>query len=188
MNSFPGFCWMLSSAGRPWTAPSLPLGAAEKAVPPQNGVGHTTLLGETAYVRATIVCGSGLVAGLPQPISHVRRVAASPSGSRRPTSKRSLESPSSDLRLAGAHLVYRRFRSRMLRNSTRLVRRWLSVAQTSRSHLLRFPHGAGGTSHAGVAEPGSGGAATHFHAVRRTAALSRVSSFRVRRLGERVPG
>src|SRR5437870_10270130 len=37
------------------------------------------------------------------------------------------------------------------RNSTRLVCRLLSVAQTSGSHLLRVPQCAGGSSHAGVA-------------------------------------
>src|SRR6266404_3032291 len=157
MNAFLEFQMMLSSAGGRCIALRSPNSAAEKAVPPQNGVGHTTLLGETAYVRATIVCGSGFVAGLPQPISHVRRVAASPSGPWCTTSNVPVESSSSDLCLAGAHLVHGRFRSRMLRNSTRLVCRLLSVAQTSGSHLLRVPQCAGGSSHAGVAESGGGG-------------------------------
>src|SRR5207245_3632183 len=116
--------------------------AAEKAVPPQNEVVQTTLLGGTAHVHATIVYRSRFVAWLPQPISHARRLAASPSRPRRPTQKIPLERPSPHLRPAGNHLVHRRLRSRMFRDGSGLVCRVLSVPQTSRHHLSRLPQRA----------------------------------------------
>src|SRR5260370_41250602 len=115
---------MLSSAGRRPSARIFPTGAAEKAVPPQNGVGDTTLLGETAYALS-ILCRPWLVARLPQSVSHTGRLAASPSRPRRPTPKGPLESPSAHVRLARAHLVYRRLHSRMLRDGSGLVCRLL---------------------------------------------------------------
>src|SRR5713226_3436854 len=117
---FLGLCSMLSSAGRRPSAMFFPFGAAERAVPPQNGVGHTTLLGETAHAHA-IVCRPRLVARLPESISHTRRLAASPSCSGRPTAKVPLESPSPHLGLARRDLVHRRLPARMFRDGAGLV-------------------------------------------------------------------
>src|SRR5258708_3415533 len=106
LNLFPctGLYVMPSAAGWRWGGVVSPTGAAEKAVPPQNGVSHTTLLGGTAYASA-IGGRRRLVAWLPQPISHTRRLAASPSRPRRPAPPRPLEPPSDHLRLARPHLV-----------------------------------------------------------------------------------
>src|SRR5207244_11756383 len=73
---------MTSSAGKRFAALIFATRAAEKAVPPQNEVVQTTLLGGTAHVNATIVYRSRFVARLPQPISHARRLSSSPSRSR----------------------------------------------------------------------------------------------------------
>src|SRR5437870_1379603 len=93
---------MLSAAGRRSDILILRTGAAEKAVPPQNGVGNTTLLGETAYA-SSIGCWQRFVARLPEPISHTRCLAASPSGPGRPAEKVALESSSAHFRVARPH-------------------------------------------------------------------------------------
>src|SRR5207302_11326959 len=92
---------MTSSAGKRFVALIFATRAAEKAFPPQNEVVQTTLLGGTALAHATIVYRSRFVAWLPQPISHARRLAASPSRPRLPTQKIPLERPSPHLRPAG---------------------------------------------------------------------------------------
>src|SRR5258708_292982 len=174
---------MPSAAGRRLGGLIPPTGAAEKAVPPQNGVGHTTLLGGTAYV-SSIGGRRRLVAGLPQPVSHTRRVAASPRRPRRPAPQRPLEPPSTRLRLARPRLVRRRFPSRVLRDGSGLVWRLLSDAQTAGRHLSRLPQGADRRPCGRAASTGRGGAPPHLHPLRRAPALSRLSSLRLRRLAQ----
>ncbi len=108
--------------------------AAEKAVSRQNGVVHTTLLGETAYAPS-IDYWQRLVAELPQSVSHTRCLAASPSGPGCAATQRAVEPSSAHLCVAGPDVVYRRLHSRVLRDGSGLVCRLLSVSQTSGHHL-----------------------------------------------------
>src|SRR5207245_10058514 len=103
---------MTSSAGKRFAALIFATRAAEKAVPPQNEVVQTTLLGGTAHVHAPIVYRSRFVARLPQPISHARPLAASPTRPRLPTQHIPLERPSLHLRPDGNHPASRPPRSR----------------------------------------------------------------------------
>ncbi len=153
--------------------------AAEKAVSRQNGVVHTTLLGETAYAPS-IDYWQRLVAELPQSVSHTRCLAASPSGPGCAATQRAVEPSSAHLCVAGPDVVYRRLHSRVLRDGSGLVCRLLSVSQTSGHHLSWLSQSLDRRAGTCPAGPGCGRASPHFHALRRPLALSRLSSLRLR--------
>src|SRR5947209_15398867 len=94
-------------------------GAAEKAVPLQNGFVTRTHLGGTAYVRQCKDVASWphpFVSRLPPRISHTGSLEASPSRPQGVSALASLGDPTADPRFALHDLVLWRFASRTLRD------------------------------------------------------------------------
>src|SRR5215831_13051532 len=137
-------------------------GAAEKAVPLQNGGNQPTHLGETAYETDVDFFSRGLGS-----VSHAAALEASPSSVAADAGGFALDRAAVVLGAVDHDLVLRRFARRALRLGTGLLRGLSPETASARRFAARIPDGPGTLADVCAARPGRRGAAAIGPTLRR---------------------